>query len=139
MGLINAILFRDRAPQVLQKALDLNAQKAATAAGNISNAETPGYKAKRFEFESVLQQAVGGSQLPMTVTNGKHLMRGNQDFSSISGVTDIDLSQGRIDGNNVDMDREMAGFSEAQIAYDAAVTALTKRAATIRSAVTDVK
>lgn len=139
MGLINAILFRDRTPQVLQKAMDLHAQKVATAAGNISNAETPGYKAKRFEFESVLQRAVGGEQMPMTATNGKHLVRGNQDFGSITGVTDVDLSQGRIDGNNVDMDREMAGFSEAQIAYDAAVTALTRRAGIIRSAVTDIK
>ncbi len=139
MGLIGSLLFSDRAPEVLRKNLDLNAKKVAISASNISNSETPGYKAQRFEFQSVLQQATEGGQLPMRSTNGRHLVMNSQNIRSISGITDVDLSQGRMDGNNVSLEKEMVEFSSAQIAYDASVTAFNKRMGMVRSAITDAK
>lgn len=139
MGLIKSLLFNDRAPKVARRAITLNARLAAVSAANISNAETPGYKALRFEFESALQDAVSGGTLPMRATNIRHLANPAGDISAIQGVTDVDLSQGRIDGNNVDMDREVVKFSQAQISYDAVITAFTGRNATMKSAITDAK
>lgn len=139
MGLIKSLLFNDRAPKVAKRAITLNAQQAAISAANISNAETPGYKALKFEFESALQDAVSGGTLPMRATNIRHLASPAGDISSIQGVTDVDLSQGRIDGNNVDMDKEVVKFSQAQISYDAVITAMTGRTAGMKSAITDAK
>ncbi len=139
MGLINSVLFGDRTPAMLARSLDLQAQKASVHAANISNAETPGYKATRFEFESVLRDVVDGSNAPMKVTHAGHFASPVQSIPGIQGVTDVDLSRGRIDGNNVDLEREMVAFSETQIAYDAAVTAMNKRTGIIRSAITDVR
>ncbi len=139
MGLIGSILFSDRTPAMLKRSLDLNAQKASVHAANIANAETPGYKASRFEFEGILRGVVDGSAMPMKATHAGHFGAPIQDIRSIQGVTDIDLTPGRIDGNNVDMEKEVSAFSETQIAYDAAITAMNKRSGIIKSAITDVK
>lgn len=139
MGLINSILFSDRTPVILKRSLDFNAQKASVHAANIANAETPGFKASRFEFEGVLRGVVDGSAMPMKITHAGHFAAPAQDIRSIQGVTDVDLTRGRIDGNNVDMEKEVSAFSETQIAYDAAITAMTKRSGIIKSAITDVK
>lgn len=139
MGLINSVLFSDRTPALLKRSLDLNAQKASVHAANIANAETPGFKASRFEFEGVLRGAVDGSAMPMKATHAGHFGAPMQDIKGIQGVTDVDLTRGRIDGNNVDMEKEVTAFSETQIAYDAAITAMNKRTGIIRSAITDVR
>lgn len=124
---------------MLARSLDLNAQKAAVHASNIANVETPGFKSTRFEFEGALRSAMDGSAMPMKITHPGHFGAPTQDIRSITGVTDVDLTQGRIDGNNVDMEKEVTAFSETNIAYDAAITAMNKRAGIIRSAITDVR
>ncbi|MBI5638544.1 MAG: flagellar basal body rod protein FlgB [Nitrospinae bacterium] len=139
MGLINSVLFSDRTPALLKRSLDLNAQKASVHAANIANAETPGFKASRFEFESVLRGAVDGSAMPLKATHAGHFGAPMQDIKGIQGVTDVDLTRGRIDGNNVDMEKEVTAFSETQMAYDAAITAMNKRGSIIKSAITDVR
>lgn len=139
MGLINSILFGDRTPAMLKTALDLNAHKASVHAANIANVETPGFKTTRFEFEGALRDAIDGSAMPMKITHPGHFGAPMQDIRSIKGVTDVDLTQGRIDGNNVDMEKEVTAFSETNIAYDAAITAMNKRTGIIRSAITDIR
>lgn len=139
MGLIKSLLFSGRTPQVAKRAITLNAQQAAVSAANISNAETPGYKANKFEFESQLRDAVSGPTLQMKATSTGHFTGSNNDIASIKGVTDVDLSQGRIDGNNVNLDKEVVNFSQAQITYDAVITAMTSRGASMKSAITDAK
>jgi len=139
MGLIKSLLFNERSPKVAKRAITLIAHQAAVYAANISNAETPGYKALRFEFESALQDAVSGNSFPLRGTNIRHITSPAGDISAIQGVTDVDLSRGRIDGNNVDMDREVVKFSQAQISYDAVITAMTGRMTGMKSAITDAK
>lgn len=139
MGMINSLLFSDRVPKLLQKTLNLNAQQAAISASNIANAETPGYKAARFEFQGMLRSAMDSDGAPLRATQMGHFPRAVSDIGSIQGITDVDLSAGRLDGNNVDLEREMTTFSQAQINYDAVVTAMTKRGGIIRSAITDAK
>lgn len=139
MGLIKTLLFSNRTPQVAKAAITLNSQMASVAASNIANSETPGYKSVKFEFQSALQDAVYGNTLQMKSTNLRHVTGTNQTISSIRGVTDVDLSQGRIDGNNVDMDKEVVKFSDAHMNYSAIITAMTARGANTKSAITDAK
>jgi flagellar basal-body rod protein FlgB len=139
MGLVKSLLFSARTTKIAGRAIDLNAQQTAISATNISNAETPNYKASKFEFESVLQDAVSVNTLPMVTTNGKHILGQLQDVKSIKGITDVDLSPGRLDGNNVDLDRETVTFTQAQISYSALIAAMGSRGQTNRSAVTDAK
>ncbi|MDH5542473.1 MAG: flagellar basal body rod protein FlgB [Nitrospinota bacterium] len=139
MSFINNLLFSDRAPKVVKKSLDFNSQKAAMTAANIANAETPRYKAKSVEFESILQSVTSTDFLQIKATHSKHISPQQPDFNSMEPELTIDFSQGRIDGNNVDLDKEVTTLSETKIAYDAAITVMTKRGGIIRAAVTETR
>jgi flagellar basal-body rod protein FlgB len=52
--------------QLTEKVLDLRLQRQNIVTGNIANVNTPGYKARRLEFEEKLQDA-------LTRTQGAHL------------------------------------------------------------------
>lgn len=136
MDLINKILFSDRAPKLIRKSLDFNTQKAAVIATNIANSETPGYKAVRVKFDELLQQASTGSQLPLKTTNSKHI-DASGGMRSSEPVIEIDNSAGRLDGNNVNMEKEMVSLTETQMAYEAAISAMLKRGSIVKSAITE--
>jgi len=52
--------------------MQVRAQRAEVIAGNIANADTPGYKAKGIDFKKAMQQASFLQQTGMTRTNSKH-------------------------------------------------------------------
>jgi flagellar basal-body rod protein FlgB len=82
-------------------------------ANNIANADTPGFKKSRVEFEDSLQKALD-----------KIERTGVKDLEGLSGV-DMrpvvmhDAFNYRVDGNNVDMESEMSGLYQNAARYDA--------------------
>ena len=126
---------------LLQKALDFRVARHNVLASNIANVETPGYKARDLVFEKALGQALKAHQPgPLTVTHAKHLDGRN--------ITPLELVQpksirsgspvGSLDGNTVDMEREMAKLAENQIDFNAVTQMMMKRGSTIKSAVTEL-
>jgi flagellar basal-body rod protein FlgB len=59
---------------------------------NIANAETPGYKAKSVSFQNVL--------------NDEYYKNNPEAVEDLKPVITIDHSSIRVDGNNVDVDKE---------------------------------
>jgi flagellar basal-body rod protein FlgB len=60
--------------QLTEKVLDLRLQRQNIVTGTIANVNTPGYKARRLEFEEKLQDALNQNSLgKMTRTQGAHL------------------------------------------------------------------
>ncbi len=139
MGIIGRLLFSDNAPKVVRKAVDFNAEKVALTAANIANAETPGYKSSHLKFESMLQNATSRNKLKMKTTNSKHFSMQSPNFKSMRPDIEIDSSRGRIDGNNVNLETEMTNLAEAKIAYDANMTAMSKRGSIIKSAIVETR
>lgn len=139
MDLLSQLLFSDRAPKLLKKSLDFNAQKAAVTAANIANSETPGYKAVQVNFEKQLQAAVSARSLPMKITNAKHMEAQNSGLQSLRPTIEIDRSQGRLDGNNVNMEKEMITLTQTQLEYEAAISAMSKRGAMISAAIREAR
>jgi len=137
MDLVNKILFSDPTPKLIRKSLDFNTQKAAILATNIANSETPGYKAVRVKFDELLQQASGGKELPLKTTDKKHIDASGSGKSRSEPVMEIDRSTGRLDGNNVNMEKEMTSLAETQLAYEAAISAMLKRGSIVKSAITE--
>ncbi|MCK5913679.1 MAG: flagellar basal body rod protein FlgB, partial [Desulfuromusa sp.] len=66
------IRITDRTIAALQKSLDLRAQKQQVIAGNIANAETPGYSARKLDFEGSLRKAISTPEMAGRKTNAKH-------------------------------------------------------------------
>jgi len=79
-------------------------------ANNIANADTPGFKKSRVEFEDTLQKALD-----------KSARTGVKDFSGVGmrAVITHDTFNYRIDENNVDMETEMSALYQNAAKYDA--------------------
>lgn len=56
------------------KAIGLRAQRQQVLASNIANADTPGYKARDFDFQAAMGNALSAQGgLAMAQTSGRHL------------------------------------------------------------------
>lgn len=107
---------------VLEKALDASWLRNEVIAHNIANADTPGYKKYRVEFEEELKSALEASTLKGKRTRPKHLDIGASSIDQVRPqVVRTDGTQMREDGNNVDMDEEMTSLAKNAIMYNALV------------------
>ena len=117
-----------------ETALRLRGYRQEVLASNLANVDTPNYKAKDFSFPSALQAAVQG-QVPgnMQMTDPRHL--GSATGSALEpGLLFRNEHQASIDGNTVESDVEMAEFSQNAIRYQAQLTFLNAKIASLRAA-----
>lgn len=137
--LIDRLLFSDTVPLLLKKNLDFQSQRQLLIADNISNVNTPGYKAKNIDFQSTLQEVIGqGDQLTMKATNGKHFgISSKASIKALQPEVFEEEDAARSDGNNVNIDKEMMALAETQIIYNATIQMMAKRGSTIRAAITE--
>lgn len=92
--------------------LHLREQRLLLLASNLSNADTPGYKAVDIDFATALEDATR-SLLPLATTAPKHLPVPAGSFSAPLGYR-VPL-QPALDGNTVETEAEMARFAEAAL------------------------
>jgi flagellar basal-body rod protein FlgB len=131
-GLFN---FADR---VNLSAMSHRLRRSQVISGNIANAETPGYRALGYDFEKQLQDvAQNGDPLPVKVSDSKHLRNAfTQADGSIRPEVFVRPTESvPHDGNTVDIDTEMAQFSENQILYRATVESLNRKIGMLRYAI----
>ena len=121
----------------LNTALNLRLLNQNVISANIANADTPGYKAKRVDFEGELRRALGGADgiAPLAEEPG-HLGPKSTDPVHPQVVEDNNGVQS-LDGNSVDRNQEMALMSENQILYNANIEMLKKKLGMMKYAVTD--
>ena len=122
------IRIADRTIAVLQKSLDLRGQKQQVIAGNIANAETPGYSARKLDFEANLRKAINSPEMAGRKTNTKHFPIGAGGISTVQGTLTMQTSQNSLgDGNSVSVDDEMFDLAENQLLYEAGAQMLKKK------------
>lgn len=118
----------DSTIDTLNKSMDLHMQRHATIADNIANAETPGFKAKRLDFEDSLARAVEAGEQGLA----------GRDIASVQPIlSEETASEIGNDLNTVDMDREMAAMTKNEVQYNAATQAINKKFALLRYAITE--
>jgi len=114
-----------------QAALSLRARRQDVIASNIANADTPGYKARDFDFGSELRRAVeqggSGNSLTLATSSARHV-----HSTSIVPTSEVDLryrtpAQSSIDGNTVEMDAERANFADNAVRYEAGLTVVSAK------------
>ena len=120
---------------VHQHALQLRSQRAGVLANNIANADTPGYKARDFDFQSMLSSRMGetSEQLNLETTQSRHvstLLQGE----TIGGLKFRNPSQPAIDGNTVDVHIEQAEFTENALRYQATLGFIDGKIKSIKKA-----
>lgn len=119
---------------VLEQALSASSLRQKVISNNIANVNTPGYKKSEVSFEEMLESAIGSDKLPMLKTNEKHLPLQKSGIPkpevNVVGNTSI-----RTDGNNVDIDVEMADLAKNSIYYNAVVQQMSNYFSGIKSAI----
>ena len=120
-----------------EQAIGLRHERQQILTSNIANADTPGYKARDFDFANELQKAVDqggtGNALALSRTSAQHIE------GQVASTSSVDLAyrvsaQPSLDGNTVEMNRERAAFSDNSVRYQAAISMLDSRIQGLKSA-----
>jgi flagellar basal-body rod protein FlgB len=102
---------------VAQKSLDALWMRQKAISQNISNQDTPGYKARKVLFEELFQTAA---------RDEKSLQKIAEDFENVLPRTVSDTStKAREDGNNVDEDAENLELLRTQLQYESMVRSVS--------------
>jgi len=128
-----------RAERLLSLALDGVQLRQQITAHNIANVNTPGYKRASIPFEERLRAVMESrGSLPLRRTQPAHLP--GRKEPSLDGIfaPQIDHStRMRNDGNNVDIDAEMAMAARDSIAYQAMVQQISAGYRSLRTAISE--
>jgi flagellar basal-body rod protein FlgB len=121
----------DRITALLTDFLDVQSRRAQVVASNLANADTPGFAAQELDFAEHLkraaQAAVSGSpaqpenQAPMPLI---HTLRVVEQTGAAG-----------LDGNTVDVGREMSTLADTGMRYLAGTQMLQSRLRTLRAAI----
>lgn len=117
-------------PDIMNKAIEASWKKQELLTDNITNIDTPGYRRKDLNFEKVLTAQV-------EKTGNMHKVNINQLYGEI--LDPYSNFKHRMDGNNVDIDWEMAEISKNKIKYDALVTQTSRYLQRVKGVITNIR
>jgi flagellar basal-body rod protein FlgB len=130
--------------QILELSLRTRGARHEILSANIANADTPGYRARDLDFNAVMEAALEPGDVPAADREQRMDMIASSplDIQSATYVPEYpETSHGedRLDGNNVSLDRQMALLTENSLAYEAALTLLSRKLAGLRYAISEGK
>jgi flagellar basal-body rod protein FlgB len=124
-----SLFSTDGITNLLQSFLDVQSRRSEVIAGNIANADTPGYVAKELNFQEYLEEAARESKLPQS----------KQDWQNLSSFSPMVTEQSPtvigLDGNTVDAGREMADLAQTGTNFNFGAKMLQSRLRLLRTAI----
>lgn len=120
--------------KVMEKTMEGLSRRFEATSRNLANANTPEYARRNVSFEDQLRDVVDGPRrLPMKVTDEGHIPSGPMTVSAVlPEEIKIYDEEFRLDGNNVDPEREMAVLSQTRMAYNAMSRFVAKKGSLYR-------
>jgi len=131
----------DKTLKALTTALNFREMRQELISSNVANANTPGFKAKKMDFEEALARALDvDGQMQMNVSDGRHHNVGNGGFNNLEPEI-YDDPNGVVseNGNTVDVEAEMARMAENKLMYDALVQLINKKMGIMKYAINSEK
>ncbi|MCC6137180.1 MAG: flagellar basal body rod protein FlgB [Bdellovibrionaceae bacterium] len=116
----------DKTLQALAMSSKMRELRQSVISANVANAETPGYKSKVVDFENALASALKDTS---TIDNKMESMKAD--------VYDNPEAEVGLDGNSVDLEKEMASMLENNLMYRTATQMINKKLAALKYAATD--
>ena len=120
------------------ESLNQRVKRSHVIASNISNSETPGFRALGYDFEDQLQTFLDSNE-PVTLKTSD-VSHKQHPFAQADGSFDPEVfvrpseSVGE-DGNTVDVDLEMMEMAQNQIIYRTTTEALRRKVGMLRYAI----
>ena len=128
-------IFSNPNQQLIEQSLSAASMRQKTISQNIANVDTPNYKAKKTVFEHQLKDAINNDRLNAYRTDPRHLEFGGRGRTNTHIVVDRNNTMFNHNGNNVDIEHEMAEMAKNQIYYNALIDRLNGRFNNIRTVV----
>ena len=120
---------------LLRQGLSGLTKRQELIANNLSNMDTPGYRAADVPFEQVLDKQIRQTgDIPMMMTADLHMNAGASQLARMETTRGAAMKE---DGNGVDVDYEMSRLAETTIQYNTVTQLFAARMALLRSAVSD--
>lgn len=101
---------------LLKKSINVTAEANKVVANNIANVNTKGYKRYYVPFEQVMKESSDGNDLK--TTKNKHITNAKSDEIQVKRDNSSSM---REDGNNVDIEVEMASQSANSLMYQSLI------------------
>lgn len=142
----------DKTLGTLERALDARLMRHNVLAGNLANAETPGFVPRDVDFGAAMAQAqaarsapgatpatgpVGDIPLAGAAGDIPLTLAGSGPGPAGSPVVPVQGAGAGLDGNAVDVDRALTALAENAIQYGATARAAGKKLAILRYAASD--
>ena len=129
----------DKTTRALGASINLRQTRNNVISSNIANAETPGYQAKKLDFENALSRALDFEDAgKLKGMEDGHFATGPGAISRVKADVyenpDADVNN---DGNTVNLEREMTELADNSIMYKAAIQLINKKMAALKYAAGD--
>lgn len=112
---------------MLSRLADVSMLRQRVIANNVANVNTPGYRSQRVDFEDVLTEQLDRS---------RDTVQPRLDASRLKAELVEDTSNiVRVDGNSVNINKEMGRLSKNKLLYQTYMQLLTTKVAQMRLAV----
>ena len=108
----------------LNRYLDLTSEQIKLTAGNMANVDTPGYRARSFDFEREFAREINAGP--------------DADYGSGAPaieVVEVDGLVSRPDGNDISMDRESMQLAKSQLQFRLGVELLKQQFTNVMDAI----
>ena len=108
-----------------EEALRVRARRSEVLASNLANADTPGYKARDFDFQAMLRKEIQ-DPVRLASTHPGHL-HSDRGLVAATQMAYRIPQQASLDGNTVEIEREQTEFSANAMRYEASLRFLDGR------------
>ena len=131
--------IHDKTTAALASSINFRLLRNDVVSANIANAETPGYKAKKVDFENALARAVDLNGINnMDSNDPDHVLIGSGRVANVrADVYENPVGNITNDGNTVDLEKEMAKLAENTILYKAALRLISKKLGQMKYAISE--
>ena len=118
---------------LLENAMDIARQRHSLMVGNVSNLDTPGYKAKDIDFKAAMQEALDGSdQINILKTSSGHMGPSGGDMVQPEVLEEEGVWNGY---NWMNTDRVITQMTENNLIYRTATEALLRKIAIMKEVI----
>lgn len=123
--------------QSLEQALTTSTLKQRVHSANIANVDTPNYKTRQVSFQESLNDALTKHSISSYKTNSKHFSFSNETTQNTPNIKVNNTTAYKPNGNNVDMDLEMAELAKNQLWFNALTERVNGKFNTIRTVINE--
>lgn len=135
LGSVEIVVNVFQSLKPLEQALSTSTLQQRTITSNISNVDTPNYKRQAVSFQDNLHEAMSSHNLNSFKTNPNHFSFSTEQQNNKALVKTDASSLVKSNGNNVDMDLEMAELAKNQLLYNSIIEKTNNQIRDLRTAI----